>query len=373
MSKKSAIVIGAGIIGLATARALAVRNYRVTVIERDAFANGASVRNFGMIWPIGQREGAEFERAKRSRSIWQQVCTEARIWYDPVGSLHLAYDELEWRVICELGDVFHHRGYKVLNKEATICRSEAVLEKGLKGSLYSADEMIVDPRKTSTAIAEFLKSKYKVEFHFSTIVTAIDYPKVICNEKEWEADKIFICTGADYDGFYGNQFRMQAVTRCKLQMMRMIAQPGDWRIGPALCGALSLAHYKSFEAAPSLADLKKRFEDDYPEYLRWGIHVMVSQMQAGELIIGDSHEYGQTPDPFGRHFINEMILDYLKTFTVFPNPVVTESWHGVYTKLTDGRTHCVLEPESGVTIINGLGGAGMTLSFGLCEELIASG
>lgn len=372
MSEKSAIVVGAGIIGLATARALAVRNYRVTVIEKDAFANGASVRNFGMIWPIGQREGSDFERAKRSRTIWQQICDEAGIWYDPVGSMHLAYDETQWKVICELGDVFHHRGYKVLNKEAAISRSEAVLDKGLRGGLYSPDEMIVDPRKTSAAIAEFLKLKYAVDFFFGTTVTAIEHPKVVSNEKEWEADEIFICTGADYDRFYGDHFRKQAVTRCKLQMMRMIAQPDGWRIGPAICGALSLAHYKSFEAASSLTELKKKFQEQYPEYLRWGIHVMVSQMQAGELTIGDSHEYAQTPDPFDRHFINEMILQYLKTFTAFPKPVVTESWHGVYTKLTDGRTHCVLEPESGVTIINGLGGAGMTLSFGLCEELIAS-
>ena len=48
MSKKTAIVIGAGIVGLATARALATKGYSVKIYERNLKASGASVRNFGM-------------------------------------------------------------------------------------------------------------------------------------------------------------------------------------------------------------------------------------------------------------------------------------------------------------------------------------
>lgn len=77
MPHKTAIVIGAGIVGLAMARSLAERNYRVTVFERNAKAVGASIKNFGMIWPIGQPTGKLFKRALRSKSIWKQVCSEA--------------------------------------------------------------------------------------------------------------------------------------------------------------------------------------------------------------------------------------------------------------------------------------------------------
>jgi len=42
-------VVGAGIIGLATALAAVRRGLRVVVVDRDAQANGASVRNFGFI------------------------------------------------------------------------------------------------------------------------------------------------------------------------------------------------------------------------------------------------------------------------------------------------------------------------------------
>jgi len=43
----------------------------------------------------------------------------------------------------------------------------------------------------------------------------------------------------------------------------------------------------------------------------------------------------------------------------------------VYAKLTNGESHLFESPEPGDYIFNGLGGAGMTLSFGLAEEIIA--
>ena len=118
-------------------------------------------------------------------------------------------------------------------------------------------------------------------------------------------------------------------------MMRMAAQPDNYRIGPALCGSLSLLHYAGFKAASSLNELKKRFEVEYPDYIKWGIHVMVSQNQAGELTIGDSHEYGLTHDPFDKQFINQLILDYLKKFARFKDENIIETWNGIYPKLTN--------------------------------------
>src|ERR1044071_5056023 len=117
---RSAIVVGAGIVGLATARALAVRKFDVKVIERTDRAVGASIRNFGMIWPIGQPDGELYERAMLSRRIWKEVCDSAGIWYDPVGSLHVAHNKDEAMVLQELADIYKHRGYYYLNTDETI-------------------------------------------------------------------------------------------------------------------------------------------------------------------------------------------------------------------------------------------------------------
>jgi len=370
MVDKSAIVIGAGICGLATARALAVRGYKVTVIEKNEKAIGASIRNFGMIWPIGQPDGNLYEAAMSSRRIWKEVCDEAAIWYEEAGSLHLAYADDEWTVLNELADIYSHRGYELLSPEDVCARSPVTIREALKGGLYSSQELIVDPRVAMARIPKWLSKKYGVTLLFGKTVIDIAYPYVFIGTEQFEADEIYVCSGADFETLYPDIYKEQPITKCKLQMMRMEKQQN--RIGPALCGALSLAHYSSFKAASSLLILKKRFEEEYEALLQYGIHVMVSQNEIGELTIGDSHEYGLTHEPFDRSLINQMILDYLKKFARFENEQIIETWNGIYPKLTDGNSLLVLEPESGVTIINGLGGAGMTLSFGFCEQLFTN-
>lgn len=368
---KSAIVVGAGIVGLATARALAKRNYDVTVIERSGRCVGASIRNFGMIWPIGQPGGELYERAMLSRSIWKSICDETKMWYDAVGSLHLAYSAEEAHVLEEIAETLSYRGYKFLMPARVVAKSEAVVYKDLQSGLYSADEMIVDPRTAIATIPRWLHEKFGVQFIWGKTITDVAYPCVYAAKETWEADEIYICSGADFETLYPEIYSALLITKCKLQMMRLQAQPGNWRIGPALCGGLSLLHYQSFKAALSLEVLKKKMTTEMSEYLKWGIHVMVSQNKEGELTIGDSHEYGLTHDPFDKHFINQMILDYLAKFAHFKNETIIESWNGTYAKASDGKTEIIIQPESGVTIINGLGGAGMTMSFGLCEQLIA--
>jgi len=373
MKNSSAIVIGAGIVGLATARALAIRGYTVTVFERNERAVGASIRNFGMIWPIGQQTGPLFERAMLSRSIYKEVCTEANIWHNEVGSLHLAYHDDELQVIAEYVESNHlYRDCALLTPAQALEKSPAVNPNGLKGALWSGEEMIVESRVAVGQIAKYLAEKYGVEFHWNTAINKIEHPGVFSGNRSWQADEIFVCSGADFETLYPELFLETNITKCKLQMMRLVAQPDGWRIGPSLCGGLSMIHYPGFQVAPSLPALRKRYEEQYGEYLDWGIHVMVSQNGNGELTIGDSHEYGLVHDPFDKAFINNLITDYLHTFANFKGWQLMQSWHGIYPKMMNGQTELIVETEPGVTVINGLGGNGMTLSFGLCEQFFAT-
>ncbi len=370
-SKNSAIIIGAGIVGLATARALAIRGYKVTVFERNERAVGASIRNFGMVWPIGQATGPLYERALLSRSIWKEICTEARIWHDEVGSLHLAYQQDELQAITEYVEANRqYRDCALLTAKQALQKSPAVNADGLKGALWSSEEMIVESRVAVGQVAAYLAEKYAVEFYWNTAISRVDHPTVKSGNQSWEADEIFVCSGADFETLYPELFSQSSITKCKLQMMRLVSQPDEWRIGPALCGGLSMIHYPGFQSAASLPALRKRYEEQYAGHLEWGVHVMVSQNGSGELTIGDSHEYGLVHDPFDKQFINDLITGYLQTFAKFKEWKLLQSWHGIYSKMTNGATELIIEAAPGVTIINGLGGNGMTLSFGLCEEYI---
>ena len=370
---RSAIVVGAGIVGLATARALSLKGFTVTVIEKNEKAIGASIRNFGMIWPVGQPDGKLYDRALRSKIIWKEMADDIGLWYEESGSLHLAYHADEWQVLQELHEIFlnNQRQVSLMNKHIITGKFTGVNSNGLLGGLFSDTEMIIDPREALTLIPVYLSEYLDVKFIWGKAVTSVDTGKVHLNKDVMEADVICICSGADFETLFPEEFSALGITKCKLQMMRFACADEHFRIGTSLCGGLSLIHYDSFKVAPSLLTLKERYQKEMAEYLQWGIHVMVAQNQNGELTVGDSHQYGLTHEPFDQNFINELITDYLQQFAVTDDWQLTQTWNGIYPKMTNGQTDVFIQPDKDVYIINGLGGAGMTLSLGFTEEIVA--
>lgn len=358
---KSVSIVGAGIAGLAHAYAFARRGWRVRVFERSPRACGASIRNFGMVWPIGQPAGEMEALATESRAIWLEVLTAAKLPYWPLGSLHVAHREDEALVAREFAEREPHRA-RWIDGPAVREMSPAVNPEGLLGALYSESEVVVDPRLVIWTLPEFLDERYGVEFHFETAVTDV---------RQVAADRVIICSGHDFATLYPRVLASSGLTCCKLQMMRTQAQPEAWSFGPALAGGLTLRFYSSFRSCTSLDALRVRIAAELPEYDRWGIHVMASQTADRAVTIGDSHEYGLSVDLFNKEEVDELILRYLGGFARFPNMRIAQRWYGVYSKHPDAP-YFTAEPEPGVRVVTGLGGAGMTLSFGLAERLVRS-
>jgi len=364
-------IIGAGVIGLAHAYMAARQGLKVVIFDKDEFAVGASVRNFGLIWPIGQHPLVGLEYAMRSRAHWIEVAAKAGFWINQNGSLHVAHHRDEWEVMEEFmannrNEVFD---IQLLSAASTLQKSEVVKAKGLKGSLWSATECTVNPREAIRRIPFWLQEKYGVVLKFGQMVREISVPKINTSKEEWKVERVFVCNGADFQSLYPEVFDKQNLIKCSLQMMK--ASIGGERdlIGPSLCGGLTLRHYASFMNCQSLDSLSDRFDRENPLFKKHGIHVLVSQHAEGDITIGDSHHYNNAVEPFNDNFIDGLILKYLHTFTSFNNLNLKEHWQGVYAKL-ESEIFSRVKADHGVTIVNGFGGAGMTLSFGVAEESI---
>jgi D-hydroxyproline dehydrogenase subunit beta len=364
-------VIGAGIVGLAIAYAAARKGLKTIVFERSPRAVGASVRNFGLVWPIGQPAGPLFDRAMRSRETWLGIAAASDVQVRQNGSLQLAYHDDEAAVLHDFLKNADSAGHqvKMLAPHEVAARSPATKTEGLKAALWSATECTVSPRQAIGQLAAYLQTEWGVQFRFGAAATHVEPGFLTDFYETWQAERIFVCSGADFETLYPRIFRESGITKCKLQMLRTAAQPADWQLGPSLCAGLTLLHYSSFAHLPGLAAVRERYARENPDFARYGIHVLVSQNHAGEIILGDSHEYGWDVAPFDSEAINRLILSYLGTFAHFPDAAVAETWHGVYPKLPS-QTDFVMEAEPSVWIVNGLSGAGMTMSFGLAAELV---
>lgn len=96
MTPEKVLVVGSGILGLAHAITAREAGHEVTLVERDGRPLGASVRNFGTLWPIGCAAGPEREQALEGARRWGELAGEAGFWIDRRGSLSLAYREEAW-------------------------------------------------------------------------------------------------------------------------------------------------------------------------------------------------------------------------------------------------------------------------------------
>ncbi|TWH28719.1 MULTISPECIES: TIGR03364 family FAD-dependent oxidoreductase [unclassified Aminobacter] len=359
-------IVGAGIVGLAHALAGLKRGLRVVVIDRDAQPNGASIRNFGLVTVTGQDSSSIRSRALVSREIWMDVAGKASIDVMHRGAIVAAQRPEAMAVLESYAATADGAECTLLTPQAVAERQPQLDAARLAGGLYSPYELRVESRDAVPRIVSYLASQ-GVEFCFSTAVSAVEPGVVRTIDGEIAAKKIVVCSGDDLTGLFADRIAKRRVQRCKLQMVRL-ADPG-FRLSAAILSDLSLIRYDGYAARPEAAALKARLQAEQAEELANGIHLIVAQGPDGSLVIGDSHHYGPTPDPFGAEAVDRLIIgEFERLFGGLQLPVVAR-WVGTYA--SGLQAFFVDAPHPDVRLAMVTSGVGASIGFAIGEETVS--
>jgi D-hydroxyproline dehydrogenase subunit beta len=383
-------IVGAGILGLSHAYAFARRGLRVTVFERGGAPLGASIRNFGLVLVTGQPPGAMHALACASRDLWLGWSKAAGMHVRESGSLLFARTAAEADVIESFAQTrARQAGYDV---ELLDARTLENLYDGRfrhhRAALHGRADLQVYSREALPALVAYLRASLGVDFRFGTLVRDVDGGRVETTAGTWRAEHVVVCAGHDYLTLFAQELAALKPRVCRLQMLRarFDAGPhhepggaGDGHDGKpfvlnhAVLTGLSCLHYGAFADLPAVAALRAEVAEREPALLTHGIHLLASPTPHGDVIIGDSHDYGDDASPFNAQDVDDLLVSLAQS-TFGASLRVIERWQGVYgaSNGTTGSPFTVLQPQAGVTGVFMHSGVGMSIGPALGESVVAN-
>ncbi len=362
-------VIGAGIIGLAHAYAAARRGKRVVVIDRDTRANGASIRNFGLVTVTGQERGDVWTLARSSSRIWDEVAPQAGIAVEQRGLIVIlrrpeAVAVAEAFLDTEMGEGCAYRTAAEFRD-----RHHPFAARDALGFLVSPHELRVESRTALPKLAAWLREVHGVAVLTETAVYAVAPPRIETSRGPVEADAAIVCPGDDFVSLLADRIASYRPRKCRLSMLRL-ASPGV-RLPGSVMSDLTLVRYGGFAALPEAGKLRHRLAAEQSAHLAHGVHLIAVQSADGTLVVGDSHHYDDLPSPFAPAEAEGCILDEFQRATGVQPPPVLERWVGTYA-VADRRSYFIDTPRDDVRLVMVTSGIGASIGFALAERTVAS-
>lgn len=365
------LIVGAGILGLSHAYAAAKRGLKVKVFERSETPLGASVRNFGQALVTGQPPGPMLDLARASRDIWGQWAQLAGLQLKRNGSYLFARNEAEEHLLeafCAGRAVEH--GYRVeLLRGAPLRDLYAGQFSHHRAALHGLDDQQLYSREAIPKLIEYLHRELDVEFHFSTLVRDIEPGQLHSTAGTFRGEQIIVCSGHDYQTLLAEQISELNPQICRLQMLRARPQL-KLNLQHALLTGLSCVHYGAFADLPQAPAVQAQILRESPHLHEHGIHLLISPTPYGELIIGDSHDYGGDPSPFNGEQVDNWLIE-LAEQTLGCKVQVVERWQGVYGSRGPGP-FSFLRTAPGVSVALMHTGVGMSVGPAMAERNIAT-
>jgi FAD dependent oxidoreductase TIGR03364 len=359
-------VVGAGIVGLARAFEARRRDLEVVLLERHERAVGASVRNFGHGFVTAMPDGEGLEVALEARRRWLELGRQAGLDVLEAGSLVIARhdDELE---VLEGVARDERRGAHLITPEE-LGRLVPIPTDGVKGALHATLDLRVDPRHAVAALAALLEQDPGARVIWGAHVQAAQTGEVEADHVTARAPIVLVCPGPSYPSLPAElRPHRDGLTLCRLQMLR-VATPRARQYRPALLTGLSLLRYPAFTSQPGAERVRARIAAERPDLVAAGIHLIVTQLPGGGLILGDTHDYGDTHAPFACDWLDRLVLAEARRLLGADSLDVRERWQGIY-PYAPGDPFMVTDPLPGVRVVEVVSGVGMTAALGLAPRV----
>ena len=363
--KYDVVVVGGGIIGLASAYAAVKKGLSVALVEREAQNKDASVRNFGFITVSGQKSGAHWQRARYTRDVWADIAPKAGIDIEHSG-LHMLIQRPEAMDVAEAFLKTEMGADCRLLSQAEITKQAPYLHQGL-GVLYSPHELRVESKTAIGKLATWLQHAYGVDFYNQTSVQLVALPKVYTSRGTLTAEHCVVCPGADLYSLYPETMAQAQAKLCTLNMLRVMPKQA-FTLNAAVMSDLSFARYDGFAQLPEAKGLISLLDKVQAAERQAGVHLIVVQSADGSLIIGDSHDYSDRELPFRDVRIDELIINECQRVLNIGDMDIVQHWLGVYPSGEDVVFKAA--PEKGVVVGSVTGGTGASTGFAFGEELI---
>lgn len=358
------LVIGAGVVGLAVARALAVKGHDLVVAEAaNAIGTGISSRNSevihgGMYYPTGSLRGLHSVRGRR---MLYEFCTSHGVPHRKCGKLIVATDGIETakiEAIAAQGKINDVEGLELINAKAA-----RALEPQLSctAALVSPETGIVDAHSYMLALRGDLEDRGGA-IAFNTPVTGARL-----KDGQWLVT---------FGGSDGGEFAFDGVVNCAglgAQGVARTMQGYPQERVPRL--VLAKGNYFTFTGKPAFSRLI------YPAPVPGGLGVHVTLDLAGRMRFGPDVEWIDKEyypvDPARSTVFYERIRTY---FPALPDGSLAPDYSGIRPKLTgkgEVQADFLIDAPAqhgvpGLVQMFGIESPGLTSSLSLAEEVASA-
>ncbi len=205
MSQQRIAVIGAGVVGLAVARELALQNAEVTLFEREAIGAGTSSRTYAWVNSNGKQPASYHQLNVLSMALHHELQAsqpQGLRWLECCGTVEWASPGIELQRLQQRVEKLQQQGYGVetLSREALIARLPDLRHSELPQTVWHfPEEGLIYPALFMAKLWSDAR-RHGAHLHIQSEVTAIEdhgqgVALHLADGTVWHGDQLVIAAG----------------------------------------------------------------------------------------------------------------------------------------------------------------------------------